>query len=450
MHNTSDFNKSEFVLHVPSVVLLINNISNYLHLVIFTFGLFGNVLTVFVLRTKRFQQTSTGIYLTVLAIIDLFYLICSLLILIINFIWIFPNKLKDLSSVACVLISYFQYTLTYISVWLLVSVSVDRAVWVSLPFRAKYICTIRNAWIVIISIIIFFCFINFHFFWTMNYTHTGIFNKSTIIKDNNLNSLNNYSYFQCLPSYFTINIFPYIDLILACILPSVVMLISNFLIGYYLKRMDQKHGKIAKNSKVSKSKNTSKNHKSWKNLKNDEFQLKEFEPIETNQQYLNDNSYELVDEKSQLNYLCPANPDQIEMKQSILKNSNFDKQSVSNFQKFLLQKSLNKHNSFPNRFTSLTTMLLAINIFFLVTTCPLLIYDVLFFAFELKEWISQNETKRGPIVFAIERIVYTLWYTNFAVHFLLYCLSGPQFRAQVKTFIQTNLCNFFRKKPIKK
>ncbi|CAH8643828.1 unnamed protein product [Heterobilharzia americana] len=96
-----------------------------------------------------------------------------------------------------------------------------------------------------------------------------------------------------------------------------------------------------------------------------------------------------------------------------------------------------KGRSNLNRSSSLTAMLLAINMFFMISVCPLLVYDVIYFAFNLNTWIEKDELIRGVLVFGIERFVYVLWYTNFAVHFLLYCLSGPQFRAQVKHWLRS-------------
>lgn len=72
---------------------------------------------------------------------------------------------------------------------------------------------------------------------------------------------------------------------------------------------------------------------------------------------------------------------------------------------------------------SLTTMLLSISFFFMVSSTPLLTYDIVYFTVEITSY---------KVFFGVEQVSYTLWYLNYSVHFLLYCLTGPRFREEAK------------------
>ncbi|CAH8643842.1 unnamed protein product [Heterobilharzia americana] len=218
-------NKSVSSPHLPTPVVLIKNICIPFFLIIFIFGLFGNALTVVILRSKRLQQSSTSIYLTVLAIVDIFYLLTGLLVTIINYTFLFPSDIRHFSLISCILTPYLSYTLAYLSVWLLVSVTIDRAIWVVHPFSAKRVCTTRNAWLTIFSLSFILFAFDSHFFWTMNYKITSVDLKTNV------------THYKCTPSYFTQTIFPYIDLLLVCVIPCLFMLVANGLIGIQLKRM---------------------------------------------------------------------------------------------------------------------------------------------------------------------------------------------------------------------
>ncbi len=288
------------------------------------FGLFGNALTVFVLRAKRLKQTSTSFYLTFLAITDVLYLLTSLVASIANFIFFFPSEVRQISHTFCVLTPFLHYTLAYISVWLLVAVTVERAIWVVLPFKARHICTKKTAGFVVAALVIGFTVLDSHFFMTMRYIEPrpGVW--------------------VCAPTYFTDKVFPFLDLLLVAVLPCIIMLVANCLIGLKLRTMRKfrsAHGGAANNEQNAPEKR--------------------------------------------------------------------------------------------GKSTNLTRMLVSTNVFFIVSVTPLLVYDVVFFSVDVQTWAEQDEDTRGGMLFAIERLVYTLWYTNFAIHFLLYCLSGPPFRAEV-------------------
>lgn len=349
--NGSNFSMENMTM--PVLVTAIRFICIPIWSLLLCFGLVGNIITVFVLRTKRLRQSSSSFYLTVLAITDMLYLLTSMLASLANYIILFPSEVRQLNAVLCVLMPFVQYTLTYISVWLLVAVTIERAIWVLLPFQARRICTIQTAKITVASITVFFAVVDVHFFFTMVYEDAS-----------------------CHSTWFTYKMFPLIDLQLAAVLPFTIMLIANFLIGLRLRTMRN----FRKGVKVN-TRNT---------------------------------------EGTELSF-------NVNCDKAMVPNENNGSGKISVTEKGPL-KIANGPRQSKEKSANLTKMLVSTNIFFMASVTPLLIYDVVYFAVDVRKWASVDEDFRGGLIFALERFVYTLWYTNFAIHFLLYCLSGPPFR----------------------
>ncbi|CAL8097433.1 unnamed protein product [Calicophoron daubneyi] len=208
-----------------------------------------------------------------------------------------------------------------------------------------------------------------HFFWTMTY--------SEIRHDSGV-------HFECVGCHFTQNIFPYIDLLLACVLPFTLMLIANGFIGSQLKKVREfgrrRHMPATQPLNIPPCDSVA--HDSVPSMG-------------VSCVYVGCRGA-----KSQKRFCRHEVKDSIKVKTSLEKSS------------------------------ALTTMLVAISVFFMISVSPLLVYDVLYFALDINKWVGHDEVHRGVIMFGIERFVYTLWYSNFAVHFILYCFNGPQFRAK--------------------
>ena len=80
------------------------------------------------------------------------------------------------------------------------------------------------------------------------------------------------------------------------------------------------------------------------------------------------------------------------------------------------------------RVTSMTLMLIVTGIVFLLLNSPVYLH-VLGQAFWYKSKVIDEKDNTLPLLHAIS---YLLWYLNFAVNFILYCLSGPIFRKELK------------------
>ncbi|KAH3776022.1 hypothetical protein DPMN_177433 [Dreissena polymorpha] len=133
-------------------------------------GTIGNVLSIVVLLRPRLRKSTTMFYLTCLSFGDLFTLYTGLLRY-----WIhsaFKVDDRNLSNAACTVHAFFVYLLLDFTVWVLVAVTVDRCISVSLPFRVKRLCSMKRSRMVVTFILMMLFFKNMHFFWTLSLVET--------------------------------------------------------------------------------------------------------------------------------------------------------------------------------------------------------------------------------------------------------------------------------------
>ena len=107
-------------------------------------GCFGNTFTIIVMRSKRFQHSSTGVYLTALALSDMAFLL-TFPIAKGAFIDLFDKDIRALSVTGCRLY-FFMFRGTKISSsWYVVLVGIERFLVVWFPFKAKILSNKRIA-----------------------------------------------------------------------------------------------------------------------------------------------------------------------------------------------------------------------------------------------------------------------------------------------------------------
>ncbi|KAL3308441.1 hypothetical protein Ciccas_013028 [Cichlidogyrus casuarinus] len=74
------------------------------------------------------------------------------------------------------------------------------------------------------------------------------------------------------------------------------------------------------------------------------------------------------------------------------------------------------------KLTIVIAMIFSVHLFYLVTVIPEYAFNLVKELYE----VDKNQT-----LFTLSRLFNTMWYSNFSLHFLLYCSSGPQFRAKI-------------------
>ena len=108
-------------------------------------GLLGNILSVILMTRGTFRHMSSGVYLLFLSISDLS--ICALSIAD----WLPKATMNYYISnheAVCKGTQYVGKLLEHTSSWMIVAVTVERAIVVTMPHRAKVISTRKKAWIV--------------------------------------------------------------------------------------------------------------------------------------------------------------------------------------------------------------------------------------------------------------------------------------------------------------
>ena len=121
-----------------------------------------------------------------------------------------------------------MYFINHLSTWLLVAVALERFIFVWFPFRAKTICTHRNAALVVCAIAVALVGINLHFFWTQG---------ERIVRIANSNRTRRYTCnHREIFDLFLDQIWPGLEASIFTYVPFTIMLVCNTLIIFRLAR----------------------------------------------------------------------------------------------------------------------------------------------------------------------------------------------------------------------
>lgn len=187
--------------------------------VLLLLGTFGNSLSILVLRRPAIRKSGCSICFTALAYIDLIVLYTGLLRQ-----WIlhtFNFDVRTTSSESCKIHTWILYSSLDLSAWILIAVTIERVLIVWFPNKVKSACPQKTAIKTSFAIALFLLLVNSHILYGFVLDETQN-SKSTFKK-------------QCSSvseSYgkFWRSTWPFIDLLVFCIIPFSVLLVGNFLI----------------------------------------------------------------------------------------------------------------------------------------------------------------------------------------------------------------------------
>lgn len=332
-------------------------------------GTFGNFISILVLLRPKLRCSTTMFYLTCLSFGDLFTLYTGLLRY-----WIkeaFDVDVRNFSESSCKIHTFLVYLSLDFTVWILVSVTVDRCLSVSIPFKAKFLCSLKRSIYVVFIILILLFVKNMHFFWNLGLVHTWEFRCDGKTER---------------ADHFLRYVWPWIDFSTFCLIPFTIMIACNIKIIYEMVLSQRKL------DKHSSSYNSPK-----RSLKLDSPSA----------------CMEVSDIAMQPTSVHDA-----------MQNNEMTSQNTS--QRPSRQTSQVKKQSPSRRISSLTAMLLTINCVFLVTTSPIQ-------AFLIGEeyWFPDKTQDQIAWYNFWWALVNILQYINNAIHFFLYCLTGPRFRNEL-------------------
>ncbi|CAF0793996.1 unnamed protein product [Adineta steineri] len=180
--------------------------------IVYLGGFIGNFLSLTIFIRIEIRRVSTGLLFLLLTISNNI----QLLTLIIEFIDVAYNvRFIHLALIRCRFIYWLQNIFRALSSYIACTISFDRMFRAVYPARAKYFCTCRIAWrIVLIYLFIFTFSLTFYLLPYMNEDDNGICITTS-------NTIYN--------KFLTI-IWPPIRTIVVCIIPAVIMITTNILL----------------------------------------------------------------------------------------------------------------------------------------------------------------------------------------------------------------------------
>ena len=197
-------------------------ITKYLIPVLLIVGTVGNLLSVAVLWRHGLKKSSTVFYLFVLSIADLVSSFVGMPFLYLaDVFYIAP---RDHSDFFCKVQTFLTYASTHFVAWLLVAVTIDRFMWVTLGVNAKKFCTTKRAVIVTIVLTILISLANSHFLITLTVDY---------IPEEKRVACKAFEQYE----EFTIKFVPWLDIILLSFLPFFIMAVCNIIIISKLRQL---------------------------------------------------------------------------------------------------------------------------------------------------------------------------------------------------------------------
>jgi hypothetical protein len=187
-----------------------------LPLIILPISLLSNCLSFLALRSRHMRGTSTAFFMLVLSLLDPLVLITKNLVYFPTFIAAY--------AISCKILYFLIYVLGYTNVWILVIMTADKFLAVWFPLKVSYFCTITRAKYVCILLLILTSIISFHHFWTID----SLTNPKNIKQYFCFYNMKDYGYIQ--------GIWRYLDFVIWCFLPFILILTLSVLIIYKLRQ----------------------------------------------------------------------------------------------------------------------------------------------------------------------------------------------------------------------
>ena len=212
----SDGNSSiSFYGHLSSEIVR-DVFKKYVSPVILVVGLFGNTLTLFVMRRPHMMGTTTSVYLALMSVVNSLNLLVTALP-----VWLAACGIFDFvhwSQTTCRLGKFSEYVTSDLSIWILVAFTFDRFVAVRFPMAKSRVCVPRRAWVIFIVLCAGAAAKNLHLFWTRGTVFDGAGQPAK-----NCGMVAAYRFFEEF-------VRPWIALTLASILPFCSMSLCNVFI----------------------------------------------------------------------------------------------------------------------------------------------------------------------------------------------------------------------------
>ena len=198
----------------------------YIAPLILFIGILGNILSFIVFSQKGLKHLVPSLYFRVVAITDIIVLMSDLFNA-----WLYKTFQVSYSDVkipviSCFLRDFLEHWSCHMSGAIISAIAIDRVIGVNLPHKYKSLCTMRNAYIIIFSLMIILTGVDSPSFILMKY------DNGTCVDNDNYETIN--------------NIYMWIDILSYSLIPSLIIVCCNISISYRVAQSRRKRQLMSK------------------------------------------------------------------------------------------------------------------------------------------------------------------------------------------------------------
>ena len=209
-------------------------------LILLIFGTVGNTMSVFVLQSKRLKTSNAALFLTCVAISDILFLLFKF---IANMMKLYRISIFDF----CVFMQVIPQAALFISVWLIIIISAERAIAVIKPLKVKLIFSRTRSKIIILFVVVFFLLLSSSIILCVTHSPSQPYFCQIKGQPNG----------ACFVYYKLI--FPVIKSVFGCFLPIVIGITLNSVIIKTLREASNKRETFGYSYSTSSLRNTNRN-----------------------------------------------------------------------------------------------------------------------------------------------------------------------------------------------
>ncbi|KAM7357972.1 G-protein coupled receptor [Cochliomyia hominivorax] len=384
-------------------------------------GSIGNILSVFVFFKTKLRKLSSSYYLAALAVSDT----CFLLGLFAQWLNFFDIRIYN-REYFCQFFTFFSNLACFCSVWFVVAFTVERFIAVMYPLRRQTMCTVRRAKMVLIGLTILGC-LHCIPFWIYS---TTVY--SSKVEDTICDIRNEYKEYILLFNYW--------DTIVVFAVPFTGIVILNTFTGctvwkfatvrrtLTMQKMKTQHlplqGTMSSPSSSCSARESGPAITTYRVTNSSLKRQKSttcMKPTHSNGQHTqmitHHHHTSHQQQQQQLQHQQHSHPNRA----TIIKHST--KSSINDYDDALPRKSRRRKVTNSSQL-KVTKMLLIVSTVFVCLNLPSFIMRMITY---LETQSSANE--KTTVV--LQYIFQLLFITNFGINFVLYCVSGQNFRKAV-------------------
>ncbi|KAL8576662.1 hypothetical protein ACOMHN_025137 [Nucella lapillus] len=370
--------------------------------VVVVLGVMGNVLSFLTLVFSPLRNTSTCVYMAAIAVLDTVILVLDLCVLLRGYMG--HTRFYLSNDWACGFHNFLFYFAIHFDVLLLLAMTVDRFIVVKFPLKAPRMCTSKSAVKATAIIGVFSFLLNIQIFFTRRLGESG--NPDDPLKcwypDPNVD-------------YFMKKFYTWIDASIYSFVPCFSLLILNVLIIRQL-RTSRKFSRQFTETRTRKNASGMK-ASSEENVNSE---------VETSVSDVNCSEDFGTNSTTKL-------PDKVFSNISSAADRRNGVFTISKKERGKSGTASVKRKMAAN--TNITVMFLLVSFTFLLLTSPVVIVLLV----KRYYWLPSTAAERAQARLT-HAVVDNFMYTNHAVNFLLYCVSGARFRQELNRLLAAMCC----------